>query len=139
MSMMSWTEIGYGYPLFIDNFDNIKEFLANHTDILGLENDVKEKIMQCDDDEGSLENAVQEPVPWAVARVMNALENTDIFKGYQSCGNTDQDAMIGVEPLFPWDVKHIMTQDEVNEIMEKYSELLGIYTDPDFFQAHYYG
>lgn len=140
MSMRGWTESGYGFALWNDNnFDKVKQFIVNHLDIFDMSDDWSKDILECDDDEYELEDILGEPVPWVIANIINTLEDTNVFKGYQSCGDTDQETMIGIEPMYPWSIERIWSQDTADRILDKYAKELGIEEEPDYFEAEYFG
>lgn len=138
MSMKSWTEEGYGYPLYNgSNFDNIKSFIIRnkeYTNSAVIEQDILDA-----DDEFDLNDALGDPAPWVVAEIINTIENNGVhFKGYDECGDTYQDAMLGIEPFYPWDSRHVSKED-CNAILKKYAKELGITAEPDYFTAEYFG
>ena len=140
MSMKSWSEAGYGYELFNDNnWKNIVDFILRST--TRFYTDEQKKEMYELEDEYELEDIIDNPVAWTVADYINKVEGLTIFKGYQSCGDTNQEAMIGIEPCYPWNMttNDMITQDEANELLTKYAEILGITEAPNYFEAEYFG
>ena len=148
MSMQSWTELGYGIPLNCgDNIEAIKKFICENTRSdsenprLRLTDEVKTAIMACNDTEAIYDAAYN----WAssiVADIINDKEGTTLFRGYGSCGDTDQEEMIGAEPLYPWMMNEkdmTLTEERVDEILVKYAGILGIDEEPYSFNAAYYG
>ena len=138
MSMKSWTEEGYGYKLFNNyNMDNIKKFLIDND---CYEDDLIEQILEAED-EYELSDVLGEPVAWVIAGIINEEEGFDfnIFKGYYSCADTDQEAMLGIQPIYPWETGKLITVNERNRLLEKYAQILGIRDLPDYFIAEYYG
>ena len=142
MSMKSWSENGYGYAL---NFT--AEGLAKTVDFL-LANDEKEvykgkeEEMRKVEDEFDLEDAIGSPACNAIAETINRLEGCHIVAGYVSCGDTDEDAHLGICPGFPWEFTgedKAMTKERANEIMVKYAPLLGVKEAPDYFEIEYFG
>lgn len=139
MSMRSWTEDGYGYQLInTNNFDKIKQFI--------IDNDTKEyteeefEAIRESEDEWDMEGWIGDPVPWRIADIINKLEGYKfLVKGYQSCGDTDQDCMIGIEPLYPWNMEEPITKEKADEILNKYAKILGIEMTPTYFEAEYFG
>lgn len=141
MSMRSWTEEGYGYQLInANNIDKIKKFI--------IDNDIKEYTdeeliaIRESENEFDMEGWIGDPVPWRVADIINRLEGYKwLFKGYQSCGDTDQDCMIGIEPLYPWNIgmEEPITKEKADSILNKYAEILGINAKPTYFEAEYFG
>lgn len=139
MSMRSWTEDGYGYQLInANNIDKIKQFI--------IDNDTKEyteeelEAIRESEDEWDMEDWIGDPVPWRVADIINKLEGYKfLIKGYQSCGDTDQDCMIGIEPLYPWNMEEPITKEKADEILNKYAKILGIEMTPTYFEAEYFG
>lgn len=140
MSMRSWTEYGYGFALWNDNnFDKIKKFIVNHLDILNISNDLSKDILECDDDENELEDILEEPVSWAIATIINELEDTNVFTGYQSCGDTGQEEMIGIAPMYSWNIERVWSKQTTDNVLNKYAMELGIKEEPDYFEAEYFG
>lgn len=140
MSMRIWTEDGYGFKLFNgNNWNEIIKFIISHNngkyDLSKL--DLKE-IMESQD-EWELENYLGEPVSWAIAQFINDAENIDYFKGYSSCGDTDQEEMIGIEPVYPWSMKEPFTKEDADKLLRMYGEELGIKAKPYYFEAIYFG
>ncbi len=139
MSMRSWTEDGYGYQLInANNIDKIKQFI--------IDNDTKEyteeelEAIRESEDEWDMEGWIGDPVPWRIADIINKLEGYKfLIKGYQSCGDTDQDCMIGIEPLYPWSIGEPITKEKADEILNKYAKILGIEMTPTYFEAEYFG
>lgn len=139
MSMRSWTEDGYGYQLInANNFDKIKQFI--------IDNDTKEyteeelEAIRESEDEWDMEGWIGDPVPWRIADIINKLEGYKfLIKGYQSCGDTDQDCMIGIEPLYPWNMEEPITKEKADKILNKYAKILGIEMTPTYFEAEYFG
>ena len=137
--MRSWSEEGYGYPLLTaDNLPNVIEFI--------IKNDTKkytpeqiEEMRECDD-EFDLEEYTDDPIPWVVAKIINNLENTTVFEGYLSCGDTDVDCHIGAGTIWPWTGQEkYISKEKVDEILAKYAKMLNIPHTPDFFSLEYYG
>lgn len=133
MSMRSWTEDGYGYELYNGkNFDKVKEFIVQNSEF------TYEDIEEAENDY-EIEDIIDYPVPWKIADIINELEGFNLFKGYRDDGDTGQEPMIGIEPLYPWMYKKPITREEIDEIFAKYAEMLGITDKPDYFEAHYFG
>lgn len=133
MSMKSWTEEGYGYKLYNNNLDKIKSFIVNSNRY----SEKKKEIMEAED-ELDLEIVINNPVPWEVADIINDQENTQVFQGYQECGDTDQEAMLGIAPQYPWADFH-MTKEKADELLKKYADILGIEEEAEYFEAEYFG
>ena len=139
MSMRSWTEDGYGYQLInANNLDKIKKFIVDNDTKKYTEEEL-EGIRESEN-EWDMEEWIDDLVPWRVAEIINKLEGYKVLiKGYQSCGDTDQDCMIGIEPLYPWSMEESITKEKADEILNKYAEILGIEMAPDYFEAEYFG
>jgi hypothetical protein len=138
--MQSWTEEGYGYQLFVaGNFDKVKQFIIDN-DTKKYTTEELEYINECDE-EWELEELIDDPVPWRVADIINGLEEYDyaLFKGYQSCGDTDQECMLGIAPRYPWNADETITKEKADELLNKYAEILGINMEPEYFEARYFG
>lgn len=142
MSMQSWTEEGFGVPLFTEhNEEKVFRFIAEHSPEYGTVDDFRKAM-----EEGwyafDFWDNLGDPASWIVADIINRLEGTTIFKGYVSCGDTDQEEMIGIEPCFPWTMNEkdrSLTSLQAHELMEKYAAILGIKEPPDYFEAYYFG
>lgn len=140
MSMKNWSEDGYGFALFnVNNWKNIVDFILKNT-TTNYTDEQKKEMYECED-EYELEDMIDKPVAWSVADYINKAEGTTIFKGYQSCSDTDQETMIGIEPCYPWSMttNDMITQDKANELLTKYAEILGITEAPNYFEAEYFG
>lgn len=63
------------------------------------------------------------------------------MKGYQSDGDTGQEAMLGIEPCYPWSVteKDMITKEDADKILTKYADILGVTDAPNYFEAEYFG
>ena len=135
MSMKSWTEYGFGYPLFNDsNEGKIREFLAVNIPELSkqiLKADYIENVMDILDMDISCE----------IAEIINRLEGKNLFYGYPNCGDTDQEEMLGISPAYPWQLKpeDMITKEEATSLLKKYADILGITDEPDYFEAEYFG
>lgn len=146
MSMKSWTEYGYGYKLFTgDNIGKIRDFLVGNVELLSVqsltEEDI-EDIRSAEDDEEleeKLEEYFDDPIPYVVAGIIQAKEGASCgIKGFRADSDTDQEAMLGIEPSYPWQTEY-RSKEECDEVLKRYAELLGITEEPDFFDAEYYG
>ena len=140
MSMTSWSEYGLGFQLFTgDNTEKVMRFLKNHGEIISDWDSVLEEMR---DDYFDPMDVVGEPASWAIARIINKQEGTTVFKGYNSCGDTDQEEMIGVEPCYPWGMNKMdrsLTKEKAIDILNKYAFELGSTSQPDYFEAKYFG
>lgn len=144
MSMKSWTEEGFGMLLFTEhNEDKVYEFLKKYNpELLPTEDELHEALDDGEEIGDILWEFIGEPASWHVANIINELEGTTIFNGYNSCGDTDQEEMIGVEPGYPWtmnDVDRSLTKAKAMEILNKYARILGIQEMPEYFTAEYFG
>ena len=140
MSMKSWTEEGYGAPLLNgNNLEDVFRFVIDHSD-LRYDTEKAEKLLACEN-EWEANDVLDEPLPWVVAGIINRLEGTTIFKGYQDDGDTNQEMMIGIAPAYPWQLtdKDMMTVEGATEILNKYLGELGLDEMVDYFDAEYYG
>lgn len=145
MSMKSWTEEGFGFNLFTEgNMDKVKDFLVDNIEtvkkVQHLTELSEDEIRACED-EIEMNDILFEPVSRVVANVINELEGMSVFAGYDSCGDTDQDMMIGIIPAYPWGLKEsdMITKEKAEELLNKYAEALGIDEEPDYFEAEYFG
>ncbi|MBR3517889.1 MAG: hypothetical protein IKM88_16020 [Lachnospiraceae bacterium] len=140
MSMKSWTEEGYGAPLLNgDNLEDVLRFVIDHSD-LRYDTEKAEKLLACEN-EWDANDVLDKPLPWVVAEIINRLEGTTVFKGYQDDGDTNQEMMIGIAPAYPWQMteKDRMTEEEATEILNKYLEEMGLDEIADYFDAEYCG
>ena len=140
MSTRSWSECGYGYPLFnCENSSKIKEFIIKHR----YSNDkLMADTIRNAADEYDLEDILGYPVVWIIAEIIRGLEDTNLVIGYQACGNTDTHAHIGFEPRFPWSMSEDdfrITEERATEILSKYAKELGITEKPTYFELEYFG
>ena len=146
MSWDSWTEQGFGYPLFDkkDNTESIISFILEH-DKTGIYGTPEEIHAFMEEDECVWwEEYFGCPISAVVASIINSLEGLSIIKGYAPCGNTDQEEMLGIEPVFPWSggltrKDRMLTEEKATGILKKYAKLLGITSSPGYFYAEYAG
>ena len=138
--MRTWTEYGYGYPLFNgSNLPNIVRFIVENNE--GRYSGETIQNMYEATDEFKLYDYTEDPVPWVVAETINNLEGTTVFRGYQDDGDTNQESMIGIEPCYPWTMNSNdpKTKEEANALLNKYAKILGITETPSDFTAEYFG
>ena len=148
MSMKSWTEYGYGFPLNSgDNIEAIKKFICDNAQAdsvhheLRINDEEKAKIMKCEDT-GEIYEILDKYPSCVIAEMINVKEGTTFFRGYPQDCDTDQEEMIGAEPMYSWQMNEkekSLTQEQITEILEKYAGMLGISAKPDFFNAEYCG
>ncbi len=146
MSMKSWTEPGYGFRLFNEtNLGKIRDFLIGNVGLFSVQSLTEEEIediRSAEDDEElweKLEKCFDDTIPYVVAEIIQAKEGASWgIKGFQADGDTDQEAMLGIEPSYPWQTEY-RSKEECDEMLKRYAELLGITEEPDFFDAEYYG
>lgn len=140
MSMKSWTEPGYGFKLYNGrNLGRIKDFLVENQDVYKKKPFTEGELEAIRDaeDEYDLADYFDDPIPWVVAEIIRYKEGVTDIKGYQDDGDTDQEAMLGIEPSYPWHTKY-RTKEECNAVLKKYADILGITEEPDFFRAEYF-
>ena len=144
MSMHSWSEYGFGFPLFNGKNElQVFQFLCDQ----GLFHDDKNAFLEAiEDPENNMYDVfwefLGEPASWQIGDRINHLEGLTVVKGYNSCADTDQQEMIGIEPAFPWEMNHrdrALTKESAREILKKYAEILGVEETPDYFEARYFG
>ena len=148
MSMKSWTEYGYGIPLNCgENIEAIKKFICDNAQAdsvhheLRINDEEKAKIMKCEDT-GEIYEILDLYPSCVIAEMINVKEGTTLFRGYPPDCDTDQEEMIGAEPMYPWQMNEkdkSLTQDQIKEILVKYAGEIGVTEEPDFFDADYYG
>jgi len=135
MSMSEWTEEGYGTELFNgENLNKICDFIIKY------DPEINSEPLKNAEDIDEIEYIIDMPVSWEIAKIINKLENTIIFKGYKACDDTEQKEMIGIQPVWPWESREEdISQYGCEMLFEKYAQMLGIDKIPEFFTAHYYG
>ena len=145
MSMISWTENGFGFPLFNGkNIEPLARFVVQNSDYGYGEEQIKEIIEDCNDGDWAVyERLFDESASWAISRIINDKEGTSCVRGYDACGNTDQEEYLGVEPIYPWRATEgdlrLKTENDAIEFLSKYATALGITEVPADFTAHYFG
>ena len=144
MSMKSWTEEGFGVSLFTGhNEDKVYGFLKQYNpELLPTADELKSALESGEEIGDILQESFGEPASWHIANIINDLEGTSVFKGYDSCGDTDQEEMLGIEPCFPWTMNRVdlsLTKFKAAEMLRKYTEILGIEEEPEYFTAEYFG
>ena len=144
MSMRSWSEEGFGFPLFNGkNERKVYHFLCDH----GLfDGDQEEFLEAIEDPDGDMNDVfwefIGEPASWRIGSEISRLEGLTVVRGYNSCSDTDQEEMIGIEPAYPWEMNEkdlALTKEKAVSILKKYALVLGIDAEPDYFDAEYYG
>lgn len=144
MSMCSWTEEGYGFPLWTGkNFKTVCDFIVAHMNepLSNEDRNVLDSICK-EQDEFELEMFLDDPASSRVAEIINEQEGTRIFRGFRECGDTNQEQYLGAEPWFPWELSENdrqLTRGDVDRILDKYAVQLGINEPPEYFTAHYFG
>lgn len=143
MSMRHYTEDGYGIPFNSHhNKEKIIRFLYDHGQLPPGETPDSLLEAMSEDPYLSMWEFFSECPSDMVARVINKIEGTTIFRGYWECGDTDQEEMIGVEPCYPWTMNEkdrSLTKEDATAILIKYAEILGIEDAPEYFEAYYVG
>ena len=78
-----------------------------------------------------------------VADILNAKYDTIGFTAYPSCSDTDQEAVLIYEPVFPWEMKdgdRSMTREKLDR---RFSELAETFDwnniKPDYLNPRYAG
>ena len=144
MSMICWSEEGYGFELFNgSNCKTIIEFIiqANHENFTQDEVEELRELAKTDDIQG-LDDFLDAPVSWVVADAINEIEQFSLIKGYQSSEKDDTGQYIGIDPRYPWslsDAERKLTKSDCDDLLDKYAKMLGISCAPDFFILHYSG
>lgn len=139
MSMHSWSEDGFGYPVYGDNFYKLKDFL--------LENITDEKILkEIKDTESNLDIesvllSHDTSASEIIADAINKKENVNVFSFYAQETDGGEPEAVGIAPVYPWTIttEEMKTRDEYIAILNKYAEILGITECPDYFEREYYG
>ena len=143
MSMRHWSEDGFGFPLFNGkNTEAVYQFISDHDAKVPPMGEFREMIREEKWPDGLFEDILGESASWRLAEIINKLEGTTIFKGYSPCGDTDQEEMLGIEPCFPWTMNSEdlrMTEKRATGYLKKYAGILGVDSEPDYFEAHYFG
>ncbi len=140
MSWQTWSETGYGYQLFNGKNDKqILQFIRKNSDREISEQEAEDLI----NDNASYLAIYGEDACAMIARIIDSVEGYTVFKGYIECGNTDQEEMIGIEPVYPWHLftekDMALTEQKAYSILKKYANILGITEQPDYFDAYYAG
>ena len=136
MSMRAWTEQGYGFALF--NGNNLKNIIDFIIDNSNLSFDERNELLDSHD-EWEMYEVMGDTACSVVAAIINRKEGSLIISGYDSCGDTNQDSMIGIAPSYPWDGAKRMSQEEACKLLFKYAIPLGITEAPHYFEASYFG
>ncbi len=140
MSYHCWTENGYGFELWNGkNLQDVKNFILKYDDT--MDEETRTEFMGLPE-EYDVEEFIGEPVSYLIARIINKLEHVSFFVGYDACGDTDQDEMIGIAPAYPWEFSHAecaITCSMAHSMLKKYGKELGVTEGPDFFEAEYCG
>lgn len=138
MSWRSWTEQGYGFPLYTGkNLGALKKFLMKRE----TNNKIATEIRDAED-ETDLEDVLGDPVSWTVAGIIRSETGYESFIGFTSCGDTNFEEHIGFCADHPWRFKGkdaAMTLEDAQKVLEKYAAELEIDTEPDYFEAEYCG
>lgn len=140
MSWQTWSEPGYGYQLFNGKNDRqILQFIRQHADRKISDQDAGDLISN----NASYLDIYGEDACVMIAGIIDSIEGYTVFRGYIECGNTDQEEMIGVEPVYPWhffkEKDIVLTEQKAHSILKKYANILGITEEPHYFDAHYAG
>ena len=148
MSSKSWTECGFGMLLNDgDNIEAIKKFICDNTQAdsihheLRLSDELKAKVMECQDT-GEIYEVLDLWPSCVIAEIMNVKEGVTLFRGYPPDCDTDQEEMIGAEPMYPWYMNEkdkTLTQDQAKEMLMRYADMYGNHIEPEYFDADYYG
>ena len=143
MSWHAWTESGYGYPLFNgNNTETVKNYCINHSQEIAEQ--YKDLVEANDEDaEITLEDICECTgycnVAQMVAAVISDVNGLKAFTGYDSCGDTNQEAMIGFEPRYGWEEHDTLTREETDAFLTSLAKELGITVVQDYFVAEYCG
>jgi len=143
MSWHAWTESGYGYPLFnSSNTETVKNYCINHSQEIAEQ--YKDLVEANDEDaEITLEDICECTgycnVAQMVAAVISDVNGLKAFTGYDSCGDTNQEAMIGFEPRYGWEEHDTLTREETDAFLTSLAKELGITVVQDYFVAEYCG
>jgi len=140
MSMKSWTEEGFGFPLFVNNnFDKVKAFVAER-----LSPSERTDVMACEDDfelsEYIADNTGSTCTAEFIAECFRETLKVNSLYGFTFDGDTDQDEMIGFRPTYSWsDDADKLSYEEALKILKDLADKLGINATPDYFTAEYWG
>lgn len=142
MSMQTWTEDGFGYELYnADNFETVKNFCIREAK-KNPNPHIRFAELEKAEDSADLDDALNQPVPCFIAEILNKKEDTDLFAGYMTCGDTDAPDRIGITTVYPWQIKEKdrkRSQEEWIDILKKNAIILGIKENPDYFSHEYFG
>jgi len=145
MSMRSWSEYGFGFPLYNgDNYEQVVRFIIRNGGRDYTDDEVEDLMGLCKRrDEALLQDFFDNPVSFEVASIINDLEGTTFVRGYSPCGDTDQEEYIGIEPCYSWEMRgndmKIKTVEDASVLLTKYASQLGVSDKPDYFEALYFG
>ncbi len=138
MSMRSWTEHGFGYPLLNDNnFETVKQFILDNAE---LSEDERDGLINSED-QWDVREVLDENMASVVACIINREEGFELFDDYDEDGDTNQELMLGIRPAYPWQFlsNEMITASKARSLLKKWGERLGITASPDYFEAEYYG
>ncbi len=144
MSMDVWTENGYGYELCpdADGFEKVKEFILKHRELLLKQgwNDDNLEALRNAEDKMDYYFAMDEYPSSTIAFIINSLEGTKIFRGYEP--DDYQPEMLGAEPLYPWQLNpcdKMLKEEDIKRILKQYGKEFGNEREPERFIATYFG
>ena len=150
MSMQSWSEYGYGFPVYTgDNTPVIWDFIRSHKDTIPSYAATIQRIEQEAEglDEEELTDLLDESFDWRVgeviAQIMQAQTGLKLFEGFPACSDCDTDDVVMYVPAYPWNIPEKdknVTQQQIHEICEWYCKKLEIPTTSiDFQNLEYFG
>ena len=144
MGMRTWTEYGYGFPVFTgSNATNVLEFFKNHEHtFIQAAGPKRHKEFYCaldelEDtaetdgilDEDIIREGLFDKTASAIAMIINRENNLTGFEGFQSDSEYDTPETVMYVKDFPWHFnqkERQTTLDEINGICNMYANELGI-------------
>ena len=161
MSMRSWTEYGYGFPLYTGkNGLKILDFFAKHrisyfschkldtaVKIYSKLKDLRLSVKDAEDPEENLLNGFEDIFDFhisdEIASIINHENRINGFRGFQADGDTGAEDTVMYTLSYPWQLtekERSLSEKDLMSICEYYAAELGIPTDSiDYQNLEYYG
>lgn len=151
MSYSEWTEYGYGIEnshelnrKFFDYLWDNKELITRNTIeyVLYHDSTVDDYLINAENNGTDDTDFFINPF-MPVADILNAKYDTAGFTSYPSCSDTDQEAVLIYEPVFPWEMKdgdRSMTREKLDRIFSELAETFDWNNiKPDYLNPRYAG
>ncbi len=132
---MTYELDGYGLSIFNGGLNDVVDFIVK----IGNYSEDKIKEIKKATDEYELTEIIGRPASSVIAEYINAKEGVSLFYGFDSCYDTGQTQMLGIKPMYPWEIKpeNLISKEKVGKIFKKYAAILNIEEDPKMFSAQY--